>query len=252
MRTYTRKKNFMKSNVLGIITARGGSKGIPKKNIRPLLGKPLIVYTIEAAQKSGVIDRLVLSTDDPEIAEVARAYGCEVPFMRPLELAEDATQHLPVVRHAVGWLKEQEQYEPDYVMILQPTSPLRQDFHIREAVEMIEKTGADSVLSVAQTKDYFHPYKAMVIGNAGELRLANGYPVYKRVARRQELPPAFWSIGSIYLFKTALLFHPEEPNFYGEHVMPYVVDDKYLVDINVPEDWEEAEKALKRLKNVDR
>ena len=137
--------------ILGVITARGGSKGIPGKNIKPFLGKPLIAYTIEAAKKSGVFDpavggtsRLILSTDDPEIAEVAKKYGCEVPFMRPKELAEDKSAHLPVMQHAVQWLKDNENYQPDYVMILQPTSPLRQPFHIKEAVELILKTGADS------------------------------------------------------------------------------------------------------------
>src|SRR3989344_5697715 len=101
--------------ILGIITARGGSKGIAGKNVKPLLGKPLIAYTIEAAKKSGVFDRLILSTDDEEIARVAREYGCEVPFMRPSELAQDTTPHLPVVQHAVEWLREHEKYSPDYL-----------------------------------------------------------------------------------------------------------------------------------------
>src|SRR3989338_3168404 len=108
--------------ILGVITARGGSKGIPGKNIKSLLGKPLIAYTIEAAKKSGVFDpavggasRLILSTDDPEIAEVAKKYGCEVPFLRPKELARDETPHLLVLQHAVQWLKENENYKPDYV-----------------------------------------------------------------------------------------------------------------------------------------
>src|SRR3989344_694173 len=109
---------------LGVITARGGSKGIPGKNIKPMLGKPLIAYTIEAALASQVFDRLIISTDDPEIARVAKEHGCEAPFMRPPELAEDKTPHLPVMRHAVEWLKDNEGYSPDYAMILQPTSPL--------------------------------------------------------------------------------------------------------------------------------
>src|SRR3990167_5226090 len=110
--------------ILGIITARGGSKGVPGKNIKLLGGKPLIAYSIEAAQKSGVFDRIILTTDDLKIAEVAKKYGCEAPFMRPAELAGDAVQHLPVLRHAVQWLKDNEGYSPDYCMTLQPTSPL--------------------------------------------------------------------------------------------------------------------------------
>ncbi len=237
----------MMSKILGVITARGGSKGIPGKNIKPLLSKPLIAYSIEAAQKSGALDRLILSTDDEAIAEVAKKYDCEIPFMRPQELAEDKTAHLPVMQHAVKWLKDNEGYEPDYVMILQPTSPLRQPFHIKEAVELILKTGADSVLSVAEIPDHFSPHKAMMTTEDGILRLMNGSPIYKRVPRKQDLGKTYWSIGSIYLFRTDLLFHPEKPNFYGETTAPYVMDLKYVVDIDYPEDWQAAEKALKRL-----
>ncbi len=238
----------MTKKILGIITARGGSKGIPGKNIKPLLGKPLIVYTIEAAQKSGALDRLILSTDDPEIAVVAKKYGCEVPFMRPAELATDTASSLLTVQHAVKWLKDNEGYYPDYVLILQPTSPLRQPFHIKEAAELIEKSGADSVLSVAEIPENLNSHKAMMVNEAGHLRLLNNNPVYQRVARRQDLPKQYWSAGSIYLFKTDLLFGPE-PNCYGEKTAPYVIDKKYVVDINVPEDWEVAERALRKLGN---
>lgn len=237
------------ATVLGVITARGGSKGIPGKNIKPLLDKPLIAYTIEAAKASGVFDRLILSTDDEAIAKVAKEYGCDVPFLRPAELAGDKAAHLPVMQHAVTWLKENEGYEPDYVMILQPTSPLRQVSHIKEAVELIEEVGADSVLSVAPIPDHHSPYKAMVHNDEGMLVLVNENPVRKRTARRQDLKPAHWSVGSIYLFKTHLLFG-DEPNFFGDKVAPYVVDAKYVVDIDVPEDWEVAERAVKKLRET--
>ena len=236
----------MMPKVLGVITARGGSKGIPGKNIKPLLGKPLIAYTIEAAQKSNALDRLILSTDDPAIAEVAKKYGCEVPFLRPKELAEDKSAHLPVMQHAVKWLKENENYVPDYVMILQPTSPLRQPEHIKEAVDLISKTGVDSVLSVSEVPENFNSNKTMTVNNDGILRLLNSNPVYKRIARRQDLPREYWSVGSVYLFKTDLLFGAE-PNFYGEKTIPLIIDKKYVVDINVPEDWEQAEKAMRTL-----
>lgn len=234
--------------VLGVITARGGSKGIPGKNIKPLLGKPLIAYTIEAAKNSGAFDRIILSTDDEEIASVAREYGCEVPFMRPKDLAEDKSAHLPVMQHAVKWLEENEGYVPDYVMILQPTSPLRQPEHIKGAVELMLSRKPDSVLAVTEIPENYTPYKAMVQNESGGLMLFSGNPVRKRVARRQDLAQAYSSIGSIFLFKRELLFLPEEPNFYGDVVLPYVVDKKYTVDINVPEDWEAAEKALQNLK----
>lgn len=238
--------------VLGVITARGGSKGIPGKNIKPLLGKPLIVYTIEAAKNSGSLDRLILSTDDPEIARVAKEHGCEVPFMRPKteELAGDKATHLEVMKHAVQWLKENEDYEPDYIMILQPTSPLRQASHIKEAVELIKKTGADSVLSVAEVPENYNFRKTMILDNSGMLKLVNSDPIYKRVARRQDLPKNSWSVGSIYLFKTDLLFG-DNPNFYGEKTASLFIDQKYVCDINMPEDWGVAERALRELRSMN-
>jgi len=237
----------MTSRVLGVITARGGSKGIPGKNIKELCGKPLIAYTIEAAQSSGALDRLIISTDDQEIAEVVRRLGVQVPFMRPAELAEDTTPHLPVMQHAVKWLHEHQGYQPDYVMILQPTSPLRQAFHIKEAVELIIKSGADSVLSVAEVPENYNYRKTMVVDEHGFVKLISGELIYKRIARRQDLPKNYWSTGMIYLFKTDLLFHPTNPNFYGEKTAPYIIDKKYVIDINVPEDWLTAEEALKKL-----
>ena len=234
-------------NILGVITARGGSKGIPGKNIKPLLGKPLIAYTIEAAKASGVFDRIILSTDDEAIARVARAYGCEVPFLRPSELAQDATPHLPVMQHAVSWLKDNNGYSSDYTMILPPTAPLRQPSHIREAVALLQNTRADSVIAVAEIPTQFTPYKAMVRGDDGSLRLITGSPLWKRALRRQDIPAAYWSVASLYLFRTELLFDPVEPNFYGEKAMPYVVEEKYVVDIDTPEDWERVEQAMRKL-----
>ncbi|MEK7612062.1 MAG: acylneuraminate cytidylyltransferase family protein [Patescibacteria group bacterium] len=236
--------------ILGVITARGGSKGIPGKNIKPLLGKPLLAYTIEAAKKSGVFDRLVLSTDDQIIANVAKEYGCEVPFLRPKteELAGDKASHLEVMKHAVQWLKSNEEYEPDYVMILQPTSPLRQPEQIKESVDLIQKTGVDSVLSVSEISENFHYRKAMVLNGEGILKLITptGEPIYKRIARRQDLEKIYWSVGSIYLFKTSLL---EKGNFYGEKTAPIFIDPKFVCDINVPADWEVAEKMMRDLQS---
>ena len=237
----------IKAKILGIITARGGSKGILGKNIKLLGGKPLIAYTIEAAQKSGVFDRIILTTDDEKIADVARAHGCEVPFMRPKELAGDDTPTMPVVKHALSWLKGNENYEPDAIMILQPTSPLRQDFHIREAVELFLKSKADSVLGVSEMPTHFSPHRAMVISDSGGLMLFNGNPVRKRIVPRQLVPRAYWNNTSIYLLKTHFVFDNLEPNFFGERVEPYIMDVKYSVDVDEPEDWDKAEQALKNI-----
>ena len=235
--------------ILGIITARGGSKGVPGKNIKLLGGKPLIAYSIEAAQKSGVFDRVILTTDDLKIVEVAKKYGCEVPFMRPAELAGDAVQHLPVLRHAVQWLKDNEGYSPDYCMTLQPTSPFRQPEHIRQAVDIIIKTGADSVLGVSEIPGHFSPHKAMTINENGKLTLFNGNPVKKRTMRRQDLLPCYFSNGTLYLYKTDNLFRDEGPAaFFGDDVRACVMDAKYSIDIDTPDDWELAERILQKLK----
>ncbi|CAA7603172.1 3-deoxy-manno-octulosonate cytidylyltransferase [Acididesulfobacillus acetoxydans] len=128
------------TRILGIIPARGGSKGIPRKNIRLLGGKPLLAWTIEAALEAGCLDRLILTTEDEEIAAVGRKYGCEVPFLRPAELAQDSTPGIEPVLHALRWLAEREGYRPDYVLLLQPTSPLRRAEQIREcAARMLAK-----------------------------------------------------------------------------------------------------------------
>ena len=236
----------MRSKIVGIITARGGSKGIPGKNIKLLAGKPLIAYTIEAAQKSGVFDRLIVSTDCPMIAHIAKRYGCEAPFLRPQELAESTTASLPVIQHAVAWLKEHEGYEPEYVMILQPTSPLRQDFHIREAATLLEKTGADSVVSVSKIPAHYHPRWQCTIGARGELAIFTGEPFAGMVKRRQDLSQTYTRNGAIYVGRARTLF-ADNPGIYGNRVIAYVMDEKYSVNIDELDDWAYAEAMLKNI-----
>lgn len=234
--------------ILGVIPARGGSKSIPRKNIKELGGKPLIVWTIEAAKEAGILDRVILTTDDLEIAEVGKRYGVEAPFMRPKELAEDSTPTLPVLRHAVSWLKENEGYTPDAVMLLQPTGPLRQVFHIKEAVELFNKFGADSVVSVVEIPGHFSPYWAVVKKSDGRAELFGGEPISQRISRRQEFPKKTYAHnGAIYLLKTELLSHPEKPSLYGDHVRLYPMEQKYSVNIDHPEDWVLAEYLIKHL-----
>ena len=237
--------------VLGVITARGGSKGIPGKNIKDLCGQPLIAYTIKAAQESGVFDRIILSTDDEKIAGVAKKYGCEVPFMRPAELAQDDTPHLPVMQHAVKWMKENQDYHPDYAAILQPTAPLRQPWHIKEALDLLLKQKADSVVAVTEIPGHFSPYWAVTCDENSLGKLFVGEPIRKRIPRRQSFPQKTYSnSGTLYMFKTELLFDNEEPNFYGDRVAIYPVDEKYCINIDEPRDWELAEKAMEELKSA--
>jgi CMP-N-acetylneuraminic acid synthetase len=237
---------------LGVITARGGSKGVPGKNIKLLRGRPLIAYTIEAANESNAFDRLILSTDDPEIAEVARRFGCDVPFLRPPSLARDETPHLPVMQHAVEWLAEHESYQPDAVMILQPTSPLRQSWHVRGALELLSSSGADSVVSVSAIPAHVHPMRALTVNAAGEAALlVTGEPVRRRINRRQELPPAWAMNGAIYLFRASALRDPE-PSLYGNRSFAFVMSHPYGLSIDDLDDWIDVERGLDRLANTDK
>lgn len=234
--------------ILGIIPARGGSKSIPRKNIKDLGGKPLIAWAIEAGKESSVLDRLIVSTDDSEIAAVGREWGVEVPFMRPAELAEDKTPTLPVLQHAVQWLKEQERYYPDAVILLQPTAPLRQAQHIREAVELFQSSNADSLVSVVEIPGHFSPYWAEVVRDDGWAELFLGQPIRTRITRRQDFPKKTYAHnGAIYIFKTDLLFDVEEPSLYGERVKLYPMEEKVSVNIDSPEDWQLAEIAIEKL-----
>ncbi|MFY9461680.1 MAG: acylneuraminate cytidylyltransferase family protein, partial [Candidatus Sungiibacteriota bacterium] len=204
---------------------------------------------IEAANALGVLDRLVLTTDDAEIAEVGKRLGVEVPFMRPSELALDTSPTLSALQHAVSWLKENEEYYPDAVMLLQPTAPLRQSRHIQEAVEMFKSSGADSVVSVVEIPGHFSPYWAVVDGENGRAKLFIGEPIRKRIPRRQEFPQKTYAHnGAIYLFKPHLLFDTDEPSLYGEHVRLYPMEEKYSINIDGPEDWELAEAAIEKLR----
>jgi CMP-N-acetylneuraminic acid synthetase len=234
--------------VLGVVTARAGSKGIPGKNTRRLAGKPLIAYTIESALASGVFDRLILSTDDEEAARIAREMGCDVPFMRPAELSADDTPHLPVMQHAVAWMRDHEGFAPDWVMILMPTSPLRQPSHIVESLALAITSGADSVVSVDEMPAHYHPMRAVTVDEHGWARLLVGdRPVRQRPVRRQGLPAAWVLNGAIYLLRASLLTDPVEPSLYGDRVAAYAMAAPYGSNIDDPEDWANLERLLGRL-----
>lgn len=229
--------------VLGIITARGGSKGIPGKNLKLLGGRPLIDFTIDAANDTP-LDRLILSTEDKRIADVARGLGCEVPFMRPPELARDETPHLPVILHAVQWMRDHANYVPDIVLTLQPTSPMRSSADIAAALRMLELSDADSVVSVNAVSAHAHPMRMLSVGADGMAKLfVTGEPVRKRINRRQDLPQAFVMNGAIYACRTAVLFDAE-PSLYGNRVVAYPMPLERSISIDTPDDWEEAERQL--------
>jgi CMP-N,N'-diacetyllegionaminic acid synthase len=238
----------MSHRVLGVVTARAGSKGIPGKNTKPLAGKPLILYTIESALASRAFDRVILSTDDEEAARLAKAAGCEVPFMRPASLAADDTPHLPVMQHALAWMRDHERYEPDSVMTLQPTAPFVQPAHFREAVALELSNDADSVVGVEELPPHFHPLRIVTIDEGGLARLFVGdQPVKRRPRRRQDMPPVWVINSAIYLYKAKFLFDPIEPNLYGDRVVAMPMPPPYGLNLDDPEDWERAERILPTL-----
>lgn len=231
--------------ILGIIPARGGSKSIPLKNIKSFLGKPLLAWSIEALKNSGVVDRIIVSTDHEGIAKVAKNFGAEAPFMRPSELAEDTTPTLPVLQHALKWLKENEGYYPDIVVLSQATSPGIMAFHLREGMGLFLSNNTDSVVSVSEVPAGYSPYWQFQLASSEcRLTLFTGAPVKNVIKRRQDLPKTYVRNSAFYIFKPSLLFE-EEPSFYGENVKGYVMKNKYSVDIDTPDDWLEAENKLK-------
>jgi len=230
--------------IVGVVTARGGSKGIPGKNLKLLGGKPLIAYTLECAAASGVLDRVIVTTDDEAIADLARAWGGEVPFLRPAELAGDETPHLPVMQHALAWLRDRQGYRPDGVMILQPTSPLRRPQDIRRAADLLGGGGADSVLTVSEVSPHAHPMRMLRVADDGSATLfVTGEPVRRRINRRQELPPAWVMNGAIYAFRTGVLF-AAEPSLYGDRTLAFPMPAPFGISVDDPEDWDEVERAL--------
>ena len=229
--------------VLGIITARGGSKGVPGKNLKLLAGKPLLAHTVDSLTECA-LDRVILSTEDAAIAAAGRSLGVEVPFMRPAELAQDNTPHLPVIQHAVSWLAEHQSYRPDAVLILQPTSPLRTGADISGALRLLEVSGADSVLSVSEVPSHAHPMRMLSLDADGFATLfVTGQPVRRRINRRQDMPPVYVMNGAIYAFRTHVLSEAE-PSLYGDRVVAYPMPAERAISIDDLHDWAEAERAL--------
>lgn len=227
------------NKLLGLIPARGGSKSIPRKNIVTLAGRPLLAYTCEAALGCQRLTRVLLSTDDEEIARVGRACGVEVPFLRPVELARDDTSSLAVAQHALGWLMDHGGWKPDTLVLLQPTSPLRRAQHIGEALQIMEQADADTVVSVVEVPHRFSPYTVMRLQD-GWLRdfWQEPLPFYR--FRRQNLPTLYARNGPVVLAtRTSVIL--DSQTFYGPHTIPYVMSEEESVDIDTPSDLRLAE-----------
>jgi CMP-N,N'-diacetyllegionaminic acid synthase len=225
---------------LGVIPARGGSKSVPRKNIRLLAGKPLLQYTAEAALASRRLARVILSTDDEEVATVGRRCGLEAPFLRPAELAQDSSPTLPVIQHAVRFLEAQEKDRYDCICLLQPTCPLRRADDIDGCVDLLERTGADAVVTVLRVPAEHNPHWVYFADDEGLLRLSTGEA--EPIPRRQDLPPAFHREGSIYVTRRDVLMGSH--SLYGRRLVGYPLNPETCVNIDEPADWERAEALL--------
>lgn len=225
--------------VLGLVPARGGSKGVPGKNIRPLGGRPLLAWTAAAARRAESLDRLVLSTDSEEIAAVGREHGLDVPFLRPPELARDDTPTLPVVIDALERL-ERRGDRFDAVCLLQPTHPFRHPAEIDRAVELLARSGADAVVSVLPLPTRHHPAWAYFQAPDGSLRLALEGPEGAPPPRRQELLPAVHREGSLYLTRRDVVM--ERGSLYGDRLLGITLSDDPRVDIDTEDDFRAAER----------
>jgi CMP-N-acetylneuraminic acid synthetase len=225
-------------HVLALVPARGGSKGIPDKNIRPLAGRTLLEYAARAASASAVVDRVVLSTDSERVAEEGRRAGLEVPFIRPAELAQDDTPMLPVIDHAVEFLA-QHGWDAEIVVLLQPTSPLRTPLHIRTAVQELRESKADSVVTVVELPRHVSPDYVMRIDDG---RLVPFLAEGARITRRQDARPAFVRDGTVYAFWARTL--RETRSIYGQDCRPLVVPARESITIDTQDDWADAERRL--------
>ena len=232
------------TNILAIIPARGGSKGIPRKNIRNFAGYPLIAWSIAAAKRSSLVTRIIVSTDDEEIAEVARAWGAETPFLRPEELAQDKTTDLPVFEHALKWLEEIEGYHPKIVVQLRPTSPIRPRTMVDDAINiLLDHPDADCVRGVVPAAQ--NPFKMWRFNGEerplGQLLEVPGIAEPYN-APRQILPPVYWQTGHIDAIRTATIV--EKKSLTGNVIYPLMIDPKYTVDIDTLQDWAKYEAVI--------
>jgi CMP-N-acetylneuraminic acid synthetase len=234
--------------VLALVPARGGSKGLPRKNVLPLGGHPLIAWSIAAGQQAPTVHRVVCSTDDAEIAEVATCYGAEVPFMRPAELAQDDTLDLPVFQHALAWLEREQGWRADVVVQLRPTSPLRFPGQVDAAVRMLlddpEATGVRTVIPAPA-----NPYKMWLMPEESEapwMRPLLAVPGLEEPynAPRQTLPQAWWQTGTVDVVRADVV---RAGRMSGDRLLPMLVDPRQAVDIDAEVDLVAAAARVEQL-----
>ena len=230
------------TEVLALIPARGGSKSIPRKNIRPFAGFPLIAYSIAAGLAAETVTRVIVSSDDPEILAVARRFGAETPFLRPEQYSQDQTPDLPVFQHALNWLEESEAYRPEIVIQLRPTSPFRRVDHIDQAVyRLLERPDADAVRTVCIP--FQNPFKMWRIGSNGLMKplLETEFNEPYNMPR-QALPEVYWQTGYVDAAWTDTI--QDQNSMTGRNILPLIIDPSEWIDIDSPDDWRRAERLL--------
>jgi len=234
-----------RGSVVAIVPARGGSKSIPRKNIKLLAGVPLIAYSIEAARASALVDRVIVSTDDEEIAAIARRCGAEVPFLRPRSLAEDTTPDLPVFLHALEWLDMHDSCVPEIVVHLRPTSPLRPPDCVDRAIDRLRSDPtADSVRGVVTASQ--NPFKMWRLQPDGAMLPLLRHPGAEAYNQpRQELPTTYWQTGHVDAIRTATI--REKASMSGDRITSLVIDAAYACDIDTELDWQRTEWMLAHL-----
>jgi CMP-N,N'-diacetyllegionaminic acid synthase len=226
--------------ILGIIPARGGSKGVPRKNIKLLNGKPLLQYTTEIALESQYLTDVILSSEDKQIITVAESLGIQVPFIRPSALADDQTPTIDVIIHALEWYGNQAIFF-DAVCLLQVTSPFRTVKFLDKAITKFMNSGCDSLFSVQKVPHEYNPHWTFEVNPEGNLKIATGEE--KIISRRQELPDAYHRDGSIYITKTEVLL--QQHSLYGKSTSFIESSPEFHVNIDALADWEKAEQMIK-------
>jgi CMP-N,N'-diacetyllegionaminic acid synthase len=230
--------------ILALIPARGGSKGLPGKNTKLLNGKPLLAYTSEIALQSKQLMQVIVSTEDKPIMEVAKSLGLQVPFIRPMALAQDDTPMIEVIIHALQWYEKQHIFF-DAVCLLQVTSPFRTLEFLDKAIEKFVESGCDSLVSVLKVPHEYNPHWTFEVNADGNLKIATGEA--EIIPRRQELPTAYHRDGSIYITKTEVLL--KEHSLYGKSTAFIETEPDFYVNIDTMEDWAKAEEIVENKLN---
>ncbi len=229
--------------IIAIIPARGGSKGIPNKNLKPVNGHPLLAWSIAAARASAKVDRIIVSTDSAEIAVVAKNYGAEVPFLRPAEIADDQSRDLAFLQHALAWFLKEENVVPEFLVQLRPTSPLRTGEIIDDAISRMQENRAADSLRVV-TKAPITPYKMWVLEGDSQLKPLLTLPNVAEPFNepRQSLPQIHWQIGTLDVIRSSTIL--EQHSVSGKNMLGVEVPGHWALDIDTLDDLNRASSAL--------